>query len=68
MANFGGDMEINLRACNETMSEQIADGDEAHASTYEMSCESVAHAMRGEMNTDATALSPQAHTLIDSAA
>ena len=65
---IGGDMQINLRACNETMSEQITDGDQTDASTNEVSGKRVSHAMWREAHADAASLSPRAHALVDAAA
>ena len=65
---IGGDMQIDLRACDEAMSEQITDRDQADTGTDQMSRKGVPHAMRREANADAASLSPCAHALIDSAA
>ena len=65
---IGGDMQINLRACDETMSEQIADGNQTDAGTNEVSSKRVPHAMWRESHADAAALPPCAHALVDAAA
>lgn len=65
---IGGDMEIDLRAGDQSMTEQVADGDQSDAGAQEMSCEGMADAMRRQRNADPTALSPSANPFVDTAA
>src|SRR5271169_2089484 len=64
----GGDVQIDLGAGDQSMTEQIADGDQANAGTNQMGCESVTDTMRGKRKSDTTALSPGADAFKDTAA
>ena len=41
-----GDMQIDLRAGDQPMTEQVADGHETNSSAYQVGCKGVAQAMR----------------------
>ena len=63
----GGDVQIDLRAGDQPMAEQIADGHQAYSRTHQVRGKSVPQAMRGERTTEAAALAPGAHTLVNAA-
>jgi hypothetical protein len=43
---LGGDMQIDLRARNLSMSEEISNGDETNPGTNQMRCKRMAQSMR----------------------
>ena len=49
------------------MAEQVSDRHQTDAGAHQVSCESVAQAMRRERNTNATALTPSAYAFVDGA-
>src|SRR5688572_25208675 len=56
-------MQIDLRAGDEAMPEQVADGDEANTCAHQVRCERVAQAVRRERLADARADAPGADPL-----
>ena len=63
-----GDMQINLRARDEAMPKQVANGDQADAGANQMRCEGMTHAVRRQSQADTAALSPGADAFVNGAA
>src|SRR5437899_3740192 len=63
----GGDVQIELRAGDQSMAEQIADGHQANFRAHQVSRKSVPQPMRGERKADAAALTPGTHAFVNAA-
>src|SRR6267154_5787196 len=63
-----GDMQIDLRAGDQPMTEKIADGHEANSGAYQVGCKCMSHAMRRQRKTDTAALAPRAYAFVNTAA
>src|SRR5947199_2675565 len=63
----GGDVQIDLRAGDQPMAEQIADGHQTNFRAHQVSRKSVPQPMRGERKSDAAALTPGKHAFVNAA-
>src|SRR6202007_2097148 len=63
----GGDVQIDLRAGDQPMAEQIAGGHQGDFRADQVSRKSVPQPMRGEWKADAAALTPGAHAFVNAA-
>ncbi len=61
-------MQVNLRACDEAMTEQITNRDDANTSTHEVRCERVPQPMRRHGFTNTSATSVDANAVVYSSA
>ncbi len=65
---IGGHVQVDLRAGDQAMAEQIADRDQADAGADQVGRERVSQAVWRERLADARAMAPHVHAMIDGAA